>query len=340
MRIKNYIIENYIILIFWGIVTFVMWLQIIPQTESLIEATLYPVLAMLSVFPFVKYLSETLLQRAMKQKTTVVFILQFLGISIITGIIFTLYQYFFTFLEKEGVFPLSIYFNMDDLPNFYILIFLSSGILINLCICGLRFFQENTKLKRTLIEYQLRSLQHQVTPHFMFNVLNHIHILMQTNVELASNLLIKYSEILRYQLYNGDKQITLEQDIQFLKDFIAVEEFRWEGKLTVTCLWKLESPQKEIPSLLFITFIENAFKHVSKSDFEKGYINIDFEQKENTVSLNVENSKSTLSTKKKNVGGLGLKNIKQRLEILYFGKYNLSVKETEATYHTKIIINI
>ncbi|WP_221404973.1 hypothetical protein [Apibacter adventoris] len=142
MRIKNYIIENYIILIFWVIVTFVMWLQIIPQTESLIEATLYPVLAMLSVFPFVKYLSETLLQRAMKQKTTVVFILQFLGISIITGIIFTLYQYFFTFLEKEGVFPLSIYFNMDDLPNFYILIFLSSGILINLCICGLRFFRK------------------------------------------------------------------------------------------------------------------------------------------------------------------------------------------------------
>lgn len=340
MGIKSYIKENYTILIFWVIVTFVMWLQIIPQTESLVEATLYPVLAMLSVFPFIKYLSETLLQRAMTQKTTVVFVLQFLGISIITGIIFTLYQYFFAFLEREGVFPLSIYFNMD-VPAFYMLIFLSSGILINLCICGLRFFQENTKLKRTLIEYQLRTLQHQVTPHFMFNVLNHIHILMQTDVRLASDLLIKYSEILRYQLYNGDKQnVTLEQDLQFLKDFIAVEEVRWEGKLTVTCSWRLENPQKEIPSLLFITFIENAFKHVSKSDFEKGYINIDFEQKENTVSLNVENSKSTLSIKKKNAGGLGLKNIKQRLEILYFGKYNLSVEETDTTYQTKLIINI
>lgn len=91
---------------------------------------------------------------------------------------------------------------------------------------------------------------------------------------------------------------------------------------------------------MFITFIENAFKHVSKSDFEKGYIDIDFEQKENMVFLDVENSKSTLSTKKKNAGGLGLKNIKQRLDILYFGKYDLSVEETETTYQSKLIINI
>ena len=95
------------------------------------------------------------------------------------------------------------------------------------------------------MEYQLRTLQHQVTPHFMFNVLNHIHILMQTDVDLASDLLIKYSEILRYQLYNGDKQkVTLEQDIQFLKDFIAVEEIRWGDKLVVTSSWKIEQPQR------------------------------------------------------------------------------------------------
>ena len=311
MTIKSYIKENYTVFAFWIMLFFVLWLQIIPQTESLLEATLYPILTLISVFPVTTYLSGTLLQKAMKQKTVVIFIIQFLGISIIVGLIFSLYLYSFAFLEKKGIFPHSAYFDMS-VPTYYALVFISSGIAINICICGVCFFQENTKLKKALIEYQLLTLQHQVTPHFMFNVLNHIHILMQTDVELASDLLIKYSKILRYQLYNGNKQnVTLEQDIQFLKDFIAVEEIRWEGKLTVTCSWRIENKKTEIPSLLFITFIENAFKYVSKSDFEKGYINIDFEQKEKTLFLHVQNSKSVLPITKNNAGGLGLKNIKQ-----------------------------
>lgn len=173
----------------------------------------------------------------------------------------------------------------------------------------------------------------------MFNVLNHIHTLMQTDVELASSLLIKYSEILRYQLYNGDKEkVTLEQDIQFLKDFIAVEEVRWNDKLTVRCSWKVEDGTQEIPALLFITFIENAFKHVSKSGLEKGYIDIVFKQHGNVLELNVENSKSSIRSKKTSSNGLGLKNIKERLNILYFDKHELLIDETDSVYRVKVII--
>lgn len=341
MKIRNYINDNYPTIGLWVMLFFMMWIQAVAQTESILEATLFAICIIISSLPFSKYLSGTLLQRAMKRKNLKVFIFQFIVFSILIGAFFVFFLYFFAFLEQQGVFPYSDYFDMNVPSAILLLVPISAGIAINVCICGISFFQENAKLKKTLVDYQLRTLQHQVTPHFMFNVLNHIHILMQTDVELASDLLIQYSEILRYQLYNGDREnVTLEQDIQFLKDFIAVEEVRWEGKLTVTSSWKIENKKKEIPSLLFITFIENAFKHVSKSNFEKGYININFEQNENTFYLNVENSKSTLSTKKKNKGGLGLKNIKQRLDILYFGKYDLSVEETETTYQTKLIINI
>lgn len=340
LKIKSRIKENYAILACWTMLFFALWLQIIPDTGSLTEATLYPVLTLLSVSPITTYLSETLLPKAIRQKAAVTFILQFLGFSILVGMVRFFYLYLFAFLEGKGVFPLSEYFNIK-VPAYYLLVSIPTGIAINLCICGVRFFQENLKLKKTIIEYQLRTLQHQVTPHFMFNVLNHIHILMQTDVDLASDLLIKYSEILRYQLYNGDKQkVTLEQDIQFLKDFIAVEEVRWEDKLTVSCSWKIEDPKKEIPALLFITFVENTFKHVSKSDFEKGYIHINFEQTNNTISFCVENSKSTLPVKKKSTGGVGLKNIQERLEILYFGKYDLSVEETDRVYQTKLVIQL
>lgn len=339
-KITSRIKANYTILACWVVLFFALWLQIIPDTGSLIEATLYPALTLLSVSPLTTYLSETLLQKAIKRKTVVTFIFQFLVFSILVGMVRFFYLYLFAFLEKKGVFPLSEYFNIKQ-PTYYLFVLIPTGIAINLCICGVRFFQENLKLKKTLIEYQLRTLQHQVTPHFMFNVLNHIHVLMQTDVALASDLLIKYSEILRYQLYHGDKQnVTLEQDVQFLKDFVAVEEVRWEGKLTVSCSWKMEYPKKEIPALLFITFVENAFKHVSRSDFEKGYIKINFEQTSNTICFYVENSKSTLPVKKKNTGGVGLKNIQERLGILYFGKYDLYVKETDRIYQTKLVIQL
>lgn len=277
----------------------------------------------------------------MKQRKVKPFILQFFSLSLVVGLVFLGYINLFYHLEKTGFFPVSYYFDLSALQPYAFFVPVSAGIILNITICGLRFFLEYIKSQKRLAEYQLRTLQHQVTPHFMFNVLNHIHVLMQTDVDLASDLLIKYSEILRYQLYNGDKRsVTLEQDIQFLRDFIAVEKIRWEDKLTVACSWKIVNPKKEIPALLFITFIENAFKHVSKSDFEKGYININFEQTGNTVSLEVENSKSTLPTRKVNKGGLGLKNIKERLEILYFEKYNLIINETENDYQTKLVINI
>jgi len=341
MNIKHYIKENYATIGLWIMLFWVIWIQVVPQTESILEATWFAVLLIASAFPFTRYLSDNLLQKAMKGKKTVIFVLQFILFSAAIGIVFIIFLYFFSFLELKGVFPPSRYFDMN-VPLVMLLVPISAGVAINACICGIRFFEENTKLKKALFEYQLRTLQHQVTPHFMFNVLNHINILMQTNVELASDLLVKYSDILRYQLYNGEKEkVALEQDIQFLKDFIAVEEIRWVGKLSVSCSWKIADGQKKIPALLFITFIENAFKHVSKSDFEKGYININFGQQDNILRLEVENSKSKLAVKKDNgTCGLGLKNIKERLEILYYGKYDLSTIETDSVYSVRLVINI
>ena len=337
--IKN---DKLVIIPFWILIFFIFWLQVLPQVKSIWESILFSVLLVLTICPIANYLSGSLLLKAMKQKGVKLFMFQFSFFSLLIGFAFLAYINLFFWLENSGAFPSgSEYFDVTDLAPYAFFIPLSSGIIINITICGLRFFLEYIKSQKILVEYQLRTLQHQVTPHFMFNVLNHIHILMQTDVDLASDLLIKYSEILRYQLYNGDKQkVTLEQDIQFLKDFIAVEEIRWGDKLVVTSSWKIEQPQKEIPALLFITFIENAFKHVSKSDFEKGYIDIDFRQEGDTLCLKIENSKSTFSGKKINTGGLGLKNIKERLEILYFGCYNLTIEETDAVYRTKLIINI
>src|SRR5690625_2905816 len=166
--------EKYLILPFWGMLFFVIWIQTIPQTKSIVEATLFPLVALSSVYPFTTYLSETLLQKAMRQKSIRKFAFQFVAISIVVGLIFGFWMYLFYTLEKNDLFPLSEYFKMD-MPAYYMLVFLSGGLAINMCICGVQFFKETQKLRKSVTEYELRNLRHRVTPHFMFNVLNHIH---------------------------------------------------------------------------------------------------------------------------------------------------------------------
>ncbi|MDR2921090.1 MAG: histidine kinase [Tannerella sp.] len=230
-----------------------------------------------------------------------------------------------------------------DVPPYVIWVYgmSSAGFLMNIAMCGLSLLVEYISSQKTLVGYQLQTLQHQITPHFMFNVLNHIHVLMETDVRLASDLLIKYSEILRYQLYNGEKKgITIEQEVQFLKDFIAVEQLRWGDRLAVECHWEIEDKCKEIPSLLFITFVENAFKHVAKSVYEKGFVEINFHQQGKTLRFEIKNSKPLIQFNKVENKGLGLKNIKERLDIMYPRKHDLRIDETNEEFYAMLTIQI
>lgn len=340
MNYKLLFSDKYFTTAIWIMVFFVVLLQAIPQTESLMESILFSAFFIGFIFPPSTYLSRSLLPKAMKHKKINLFVVQFLICSLYIGIIFAANLYLFNYLEQKGVFPESYYFDISDSPWYSILILFSSGIFVNITMCGLQFLLEYIKSQKIIHEYQLRTLQHQFTPHFMFNVLNHIHTLMENDVEIASSLLIKYSEILRYQLYNGEKKfVKLKEEIQFMKDFIAVEEFRWDDKLTVAKKWDIEDENLEIPSLLFITFVENAFKHVSRSNLEKGFIDLDFKQRDKTINFEIKNSKSLIE-KKKNQGGLGLKNIKDRLEILFSNQHILLIEETDSIFTVNLQLNL
>lgn len=339
---KNNLLKNEIFLtaLFCLVMFFNFLVQVLSQTESVLESLLFSVLLVVCIYFPTVYLNKYLLTNAIKRKKYNLFIAQFVLFSFIGGAIFGGLIFLFYHLEQIGLFPVSDYFDINQSPTFFVVVLFSAGVLINLCITGARFLHEYIKSEKTVLEYQLRTLQHQVTPHFMFNVLNHIHTLMQTDVELASSLLIKYSEILRYQLYNGTKEkVKLEQDVQFMKDFIGIEEVRWEGKLTVNNTWKIEDGTQEVPALLFITFIENAFKYVSKSDFEKGYVHIHFIQEGKKLWLWVKNSKSIIPNKHNASSGLGLKNIKERLQILYYERHTIEVQETDTDYCVAVTIN-
>lgn len=277
----------------------------------------------------------------MRQKRMLLFAGQFFLVSAISALFIPAILHGFLYLEQSGFLPPSELLLGRSLFSIMYINALLVALFVNFGFCGLRFHEESMKLHEALVESQLQILQQQISPHFMFNVLNHINILMQEDVDLASSLLIRYSKILRYQLDSDkNRKVSIAQEVQFLKDFIEIEKVRWGNELTINCSWKIEDSHKAFPPLLLITFIENAFKHVARGIAEMVYVNITFEQIANSICLEVENSKSDIQQEKDPVSGIGLENVKKRLEILYGENYDLTIKDSETTYYTKLVIKL
>lgn len=335
--LKKY--DQFVILI-WIFLTIVFWVRYIPDS-SMLEGGLLALCIMLCLYPFTTYLSKNLLQKAMRQKRMLLFAGQFFLVSTISALFIPAILHGFLYLEQNGFLPPSELLLGRNLFSIMYINALLVALFVNFGFCGLRFYEESMKLHEALVESQLQILQQQISPHFMFNVLNHINILMQEDVNLASSLLIRYSKILRYQLdRNKNSKVSIAQEIQFLKDFIEIEKVRWGDELTINCSWKIEDNHKAFPPLLLITFIENAFKHVARGIAEMVYVNISFEQIADSICLEVENSKSGIQQEKGPVSGIGLENVKKRLEILYGGNYDLTIRDAETTYYTKLVIKL
>lgn len=319
-----------------------IWLQFFQSQMSVLESGLFALTVILALYPFTTYLSKVLLTRAIRQKRFAAFGVQALIFSAISASLIVAQYYLFEYLEDIGWFSHSLLWSSEDtlLHDFTGAIF--SVLFINFGFCGLRFFEENLRLQKTLLNSKLQILQAQINPHFMFNVLNHVNVLMRREPDLASDLLVKYTNILRYQLYSSKKELVgVQQEINFMKDFIEIEKVRWKNNLTVEYSWDIHDFDKMIPPLLFITFVENAFKHVSRSKKEKGFVKITLKEKNNKLILHLINSKfADIEGEKGEISGIGLSNIKERLDILFPNNYSLDIDESATLYTTSLTLNI
>lgn len=223
-----------------------------------------------------------------------------------------------------------------------------SAMAIITTTCGIRFYEEhhkiekvNAKLKQEHLEAHLKLLQDQINPHLMFNVLNHIHTLMQSDVELASTVLLKFSDILRYQLYEcNHKMVLLHREIQYLQDLVAIEQIRWGDELDVDCQWNISNRDLLIAPLLLVPLIENAFKHVSRLPNTKGYIIINFTEKNDTLNLYIENSYSDKYKLNKKEGGIGVINVQERLQMQYPTAHTLNISHSDEKHIVELTVNL
>jgi two-component system, LytTR family, sensor kinase len=198
------------------------------------------------------------------------------------------------------------------------------------------------QLMNDKIEDELKFLKAQINPHFLFNSLNTVFNLIDSNTEVAKNTLVQFSEILRFQLYEASNNtINLQKEIEHIKSYAAIEKIRKGEVLNVEIIEKITT-LVEVPPLLLLTFVENAFKHVS--NLEKGnYIVIEMETIKNDFHFKIKNSTDQFQHSyidSKN-SGIGLKNIKRRLNLLYPNKHELEITNADNLFsvHLKIQLN-
>ena len=209
-------------------------------------------------------------------------------------------------------------------------------------VVGLKVFQKWIKdvqrmneLHQTNLKTELAQLRSQVNPHFLFNTLNNLFVLTKTDPEKASQVILGLSDLLRYQLYDSAKdKILLSKDIDFIHNLLALEKIR-KNDFEYNIKTEGKTDGVGLPPFLFIPFVENAIKHGS-STVGHSFLNIDFRITDKQLHFSSVNSKPAV--KNNSIGGLGLKNIARRLELLYPGKYTLDVNNETDKYIVKLII--
>ncbi|MEM9671930.1 MAG: histidine kinase [Bacteroidota bacterium] len=200
-------------------------------------------------------------------------------------------------------------------------------------------------LEKEKLETELKFLKSQFNPHFLFNTINSIFVLIHKNPDEASDSLAKFSDLLRYQLYECNEQrIPLDRELAYLENFIELAKLRQDHHVEVRVyLEPLRSGTLTIAPFILMPFVENAFKHVSQHPDDSNWISISIELKGYRLHANIANSTTELSESldvMSHYGGIGLKNVRRRLDLLYPEHYDLSVQTDDQQFKVYLTLEL
>ena len=199
--------------------------------------------------------------------------------------------------------------------------------------------QRISQLEITSVQSELKHLKNQLNPHFLFNMLNNANVLIEKDPEKASQVLMKLSDLLRYQLYDSARnKVLLTADIHFLTDFLNLEKIRRDN-FTVLISKEGEISGVQVPPLLLITFVENAVKH-SMDVKESTYVHVYVSVQNRELRFACVNSKPKIAVAKSHSGGVGLANVRRTLELVYPSKHNLNIQDSINTFEVNLTIQL
>ena len=191
-------------------------------------------------------------------------------------------------------------------------------------------------LEKQNLEQQLEYLRYQINPHFFMNTLNNIHALVDIDPEKAKDTILELSKMMRFVLYEGNKQgVPLSSEFNFIRHYITLMQLRYTDRVRITVDLPQEVPDRQIPPLILITFIENAFKH-GISYQNESFIEISGVVEDETLRFSCRNSKAEKPIEEK--GGVGLDNVRKRLNLIYDKQYMLKIKSEPDIYTVELNI--
>ena len=252
-----------------------------------------------------------------------------------------------------------LWFNRDSIPNmpemspnmwigFFsgVFMFLMLNCIVAGISIGIRHFIRTRQIRQQLkeekaknTEAELAWLKNQINPHFLFNTLNNISSLTQIAPDAAQDAIAQLSDLLRYAMYETNKKtVPVSGEVEFMRNYIALMKLRCNEKTEVKTTFDVQQ-DVEIAPLLFISLVENAFKH-GVSSSRHSMIDIHLEQKDHQIVFSCDNTNYPKDDADRSGSGIGIENTKRRLNLIYHDRYAWEQSVNDNIYHVKITIQL
>jgi LytS/YehU family sensor histidine kinase len=201
--------------------------------------------------------------------------------------------------------------------------------------------QKNIALQKENMESQLQLLKAQVHPHFLFNTLNNIYSYTQNTSPVASKMVSRLSNMLRFILYESNQPVvSLEKELRLIRDYTALEKVRYGNKLELDLQLPAIANGYYIAPLLLLPLIENSFKHGASTMLEQPWISLCIDLYGNQMRMKLLNGKAVASVADFGAAGIGIGNVKKRLELLYPGKHELNITSDEDVFIVNLSVEL
>ncbi len=329
--LQNRILQH---ILFWGL-SFYVLLQLFSDSENLSSVDyIYTALFLFTLLVAVYLNLLVLVPQLLQQKKFALYILASIAVLLLGAQFNMLFFNRLVDYVLPGYFFIS-YYSFIDIVKFF-LVFLALTSLLKLSKEYFQLVEAKNKLHRAEKEkaqLELKALRAQVNPHFLFNSLNVIYSLVLKNSKEAPGVITRLSDILRYVIYdsNTDK-VTIYDEIELINNFIELQKHRVESSSQINFITDIEENVK-IPPLLFLPLVENSFKHGLKGDITDTFVHIHLKGNRQKIEFDIENNKGHYANVEKNKqGGIGIENIRHRLELLMPGQHRLEISENNRIF--------
>jgi len=251
------------------------------------------------------------------------------------AIMLLLDRFFFNLFVEGATYKLWTFF-VFNLPFFVFIVIASTAFRV--IRDRVEENQRNKERETENLKTELSFLRSQVSPHFMFNIMNNMVSLARKKSELLEPSLIKLSALLRYMLYETDEKVPLQKEIEYLESYIDLQRLRFGNKLTINACMEKMDDNYQIEPMLLIPFVENAFKH-GTGLVENPEIDVELKAEKNILSFTVRNKFDESSPEiKDKSSGIGLVNVQRRLALLYKNKHRLLITKQNGWFVSSLQI--